>query len=262
MAQINVKDDLYFKAEWFNLLIKLGSADMAIGALVRVWKVAQIYWYPKRELIPIEIWESQQLNSEVINCGLAVHREGGIYARGTEDCCDWMFVQLEKSRKAGLRSAESRKNKTLEDSTQVEKFANYSTCVKNSANSSTQANLITITSVSSNFNKKEEEESPTASLKIPSKILNTIKMNEGYPDTVIEEIRKDAELIFIGKPELDKNWTRFIAHYFKHEKQKIREVILKIAKSEKELSKQKEIDEEFERVALEKKQFSGEFLNA
>lgn len=230
MAQINVKDDLFFKAEWFNLLIKLGSPDMAIGALVRVWKVAQVYWYPKRELIPIEVWKREQLNNEVISCGLAVQREGGIYARGTEECCDWLFAQLEKAKKAGLRSAESRKQKLSNDSTHVEKFANYSTHVEKSANNSTWPNLITIASVIPSFNKEEEGDSSPASLEIPAKILMTIKMNEGYPDDVIEEIRRDAELIFIGKPEVDKNWPRFISHYFKHEKQKIRDRLIDLKK--------------------------------
>jgi hypothetical protein len=66
--------------------------------------------------------------------------------------------------------------------------------------------------------EKETEE-------LPSDILETIKINFGYPDDIIEEFRKEAWLAYQASPRHDKNWKRFAANFFNNHKEKIRKAI-------------------------------------
>lgn len=75
--------------------------------------------------------------------------------------------------------------------------------------------------------KEKEKEKETG--EIPKDILETIKINYQYSNEVIEEVRKDAWLKYIAIDDPQKNWRRFVANYFKHEKDKIRNML--IAKS-------------------------------
>lgn len=80
--------------------------------------------------------------------------------------------------------------------------------------------------------KEKEKEAPADSFEIPLNILNQLKINLAYPDSTIEDIRKDAVLIFLSDQEKYTNWPRFVANYFKHEKPKIEECLRKKSKPE------------------------------
>lgn len=79
-------------------------------------------------------------------------------------------------------------------------------------------------------NKRKEKESETTSdpnFFISNKIMQTLKMVYQYPEEIINEVAKDAWLIYLGDPNPEKNWERFLTHYFKNEKEKIREKLIK-----------------------------------
>ena len=107
MARINIENSLWTRGEWLDLVAKAGSADTAIGSLVRVWIVSQRYWFPKRMPIPAAVWKRERLNDAVIECGLAENREDGIYVRGSEEQFAWLF----EAQIAGQKSGEARKKK-------------------------------------------------------------------------------------------------------------------------------------------------------
>lgn len=107
MARINIEGGLFTRGEWLAMVEILGSADTALGALVRTWLVAQRYWFPNRELIPLDVWRRERLNQAVIESGLAEVRTDGIYVRGSDVQFAWLFDASEK----GKKSAEARKKK-------------------------------------------------------------------------------------------------------------------------------------------------------
>lgn len=117
MARINIENSLFTRGEWLDLLVRVGSADTALGALVRVWIVSQRYWFPKREPIPADIWKREKLNDAVIESGLAEKRDSGIYVRGSEEQFSWLF----EAQIAGQKSGEARKKKSANSSKEPKK---------------------------------------------------------------------------------------------------------------------------------------------
>ena len=94
--------------------------------------------------------------------------------------------------------------------------------------------------------REEEEEEKAAtppvnnSPDIPQDLMVTLKERCMYPEDVIREVANDAWIKFLGNPDKEKNWPRFIAHYFVNEKDSIRNFL--IAKN-KESSKEKTVDD-------------------
>lgn len=80
-------------------------------------------------------------------------------------------------------------------------------------------------------NKDKEAEKEDSS--IPKDIFQIIKTNYQYSDDVIEEVRKDAWLKFVSIEDPKKDWRRFVANYFKFEKDKIRNKLIEMAKPKK-----------------------------
>lgn len=107
MARINVEPNLFTRGEWLALVVATGSPDTALGALVRIWTVAQRFWFPDRKPIPLDVWNRERLNQAVIDCGLAESRTDGIYVRGSEEQFAWLFEASAK----GKKSAAARKAK-------------------------------------------------------------------------------------------------------------------------------------------------------
>lgn len=69
---------------------------------------------------------------------------------------------------------------------------------------------------------------------VPEKIMQVLMTQLMYPVDVINEIAQDAWLIYLGNADPNKNWERFISHYFKNEKEKIRNTALSISNRKKE----------------------------
>ena len=62
--------------------------------------------------------------------------------------------------------------------------------------------------------------------------MQALIVQEQYPKEVITEVAKDAWILFLGSDNKDKKWARFLAHYFRNEKGKIREFLTNKSKSE------------------------------
>ena len=217
MARLNIEDDLYKRGEWMHLILDLKCPDTAIGALVRVWTVAQRYWADGKKLIPIEVWKREKLNDAVLNCGFAEIKKDGIYAIGSEECFAWILEKKECGKLGGIASGEARRSNIEAKRSKVKQSEASASKRTNSeaANPPTPTPTPTLKGL-------REEESPL----IPSDILNTIKVTMQYPDAVIEEVRKDAWIKYNASDRPDKNWRRFIGNYFANEKDKIREMAI------------------------------------
>lgn len=100
MARINVEPGLFTRGEWLQLVVKTGSPDTALGALVRCWMVAQKYWVPDQLPIPENVWKKEALNEAVIDAGLAERRANGVYVAGSADQFDWL-IRLRRASAAG-----------------------------------------------------------------------------------------------------------------------------------------------------------------
>lgn len=106
MARINIEDGIYKDHRFLNLIIKLGSIDTALGAVVRAWSLAQKHFLNEENgrLIPLSEWKKQSISDEIINTGLAEVREKGIYVEGSNEQFSWLL----QKQAAGKKSAESR----------------------------------------------------------------------------------------------------------------------------------------------------------
>lgn len=83
--------------------------------------------------------------------------------------------------------------------------------------------------------EEEEEKAPSAEIKTQTvtsytdrtkkseKVWLTVQMSHGYPREIFDEIEKDAWLIFEASDDPKKEWGRFLSHYLKNEKEKIRD---------------------------------------
>lgn len=108
MARINVEDSLFKEKRFSKLLLKTGDMDRAIGALVRAWALAQKYWLTPSQLVPLEVWEREEINPALLECGFAEKRELGIYVSGSKDQFGWLTQRSEAGKKGGLKTKEKR----------------------------------------------------------------------------------------------------------------------------------------------------------
>lgn len=106
-SRINIESSLWSDDRFVKLCIRLGDEAKAIGNLVMAWKLAQKYWCPNRNPIPLPEFQRAGICREMIDCGLADLRDDGVYIRGAEEHFSWWF----RRSKAGVKSAESRKQK-------------------------------------------------------------------------------------------------------------------------------------------------------
>jgi hypothetical protein len=116
VARLNIEDAIWKDERFQDLMIKTGSRHAAKGMVLELWTLAQEYWFPRRELIPLERIKKSGLQP-VIDVGLAESREGGVYARGSEENFGWLFQRQE----AGQKSAEAKKAKKDIEATTVER---------------------------------------------------------------------------------------------------------------------------------------------
>jgi hypothetical protein len=107
VARINIEDSLWKDERFQDLMIKTGNRHTAKGMLVELWALAQEYWFPERKLIPLERIHRSGLGL-MLEVGLAVDKECGIFAIGTEKAFDWLFQAQER----GKASAKARKKKS------------------------------------------------------------------------------------------------------------------------------------------------------
>lgn len=111
MPRINVEDDLD-KDPRFRTLVRLlqGDDERALGMLFRFWQAAQVRW-KRGELIPEDVFAAGGWEA-ILEAGLAVRRDGGIYARGAEVQFRWLTSRSKAGRSGGISSGETRRKQT------------------------------------------------------------------------------------------------------------------------------------------------------
>lgn len=108
MARINIEDSIYKDLRFLKLFSKCGDMDKAIGSLVRAWSLAQKWWLTEERTIPLSEWESQEINSTLIEVGLAERINDRVRMRGSLEQFSWLTQRSIAGRKGGLATAESR----------------------------------------------------------------------------------------------------------------------------------------------------------
>lgn len=101
MARINIEDSLYQDHRFLSLCIKFGSIETALGAMVRVWSVAQKFYVLDDRKIPREEWVKQGLNDAVIEVGLAENVDGRVRVAGVDEQFKWLLQRIEAGRRGG-----------------------------------------------------------------------------------------------------------------------------------------------------------------
>lgn len=114
MARINIEESLHKDNRFFQLAIKLGGREIAMGCLVYAWAEAQRHYLSHDGHIPKTKWKEQGLNDAIIECGLAEMTDRGIRLKGTDE----QFVWLKQRSKAGKKNRESASAEIIENSSE------------------------------------------------------------------------------------------------------------------------------------------------
>jgi hypothetical protein len=109
LARINIEDSLFKEVGFTELAILLGSRTMALGALMEAFMLAQEHYLNEENdrLIPLSEWKRNKIRPEVIESGMAVLLEKGVYVRGSKEQFLWLIQKAEAGRKGGLKRAEN-----------------------------------------------------------------------------------------------------------------------------------------------------------
>lgn len=109
MARINLDETYWGDPRRSRLLVAIGCVFKADGAVINAWKLAEHYWVPRREVIPMSAWTGAGFPMELITCGFAREESGGIYVSGTKEKFAWRFERKEAGKLGGRNSAKTRK---------------------------------------------------------------------------------------------------------------------------------------------------------
>jgi hypothetical protein len=108
MARINVEDSIYTDLRFYKLLNLFNyDADKAIGCLVRAWRVGQPIWKETKLGIPLDVWKTQQLRNEIIECGLARIEGDRIWLNGANEAFKFLEEFENRQSKGGKARANS-----------------------------------------------------------------------------------------------------------------------------------------------------------
>ncbi len=115
MARINIEDTLYRDNRFCELVIKLGSKEAAVGALVCAWSVAQSYYLTNGGKIPIPVWKQQKLREEILQVELAAISDGEfIYLSGTEEQFKWLKQKQEAPLGKRSKASKTRRDPSID----------------------------------------------------------------------------------------------------------------------------------------------------
>jgi len=110
VARINVEDDLFKDQRFFELASKIGGVQNALGAIVWAFIVAQKHYKNEASdrLIPLSEWKRQLCSDYLIEAGLAIEKEKGVYVCGSDEQFSWITQRVEAGRKGGLAKGAKR----------------------------------------------------------------------------------------------------------------------------------------------------------
>ena len=217
MARINIEDQLFTDGRFIQLVNKHGNIK-AIGMMVMAYRLAQTYWVKNRSLIPSEIFLFNESFSDIVAVGLAEKRDDKIYVCGSKEQFDWVLIRSENGKKGGRPKTKSKPNDNLNITKDEPKY-NLSEPNDNPQSQSQSQSQSQV--VVEDDHKKETEE-----------VWNQIQYSFGYPRDLFDEVVKDAYLIFLTQAPETRKWKRFLSHYFKNEKEKIRLKLAELSNKE------------------------------
>ena len=85
---------------------------MAKGILIELFQLAQEFWFPSRQLIPLDRFEAAGLPAVLYAPGgLCEIRGASVYVRGSDKAFSWLFEKSEAGKVGGRNSAIVRKEK-------------------------------------------------------------------------------------------------------------------------------------------------------
>lgn len=100
MARINLDDKLFKEQGFQDLMIAVGNRRMAKGIVWELYVLAQKFWFPDRLPIPLDVFKAAEFPEVLYSAnGLCELREGGVYARGSEEQFKWLFQKSEAGKK-------------------------------------------------------------------------------------------------------------------------------------------------------------------
>lgn len=97
MARINIEDSLYFDPRFKALSESLGNEWMAIGCLVKLWRLAQEQ-HKRGKLITNSQFKLAGFPEAIFECEFAKKTAEGIYVNGTERHLSWLRKRVESGR--------------------------------------------------------------------------------------------------------------------------------------------------------------------
>lgn len=93
-------------------MIAVQSRHMAKGILIELFQLAQEFWFPSRQLIPLDRFEAAGLPAVLYAPGgLCEIRGDSVYVRGSDNAFSWLFEKSEAGKIGGRNSAVARKEK-------------------------------------------------------------------------------------------------------------------------------------------------------
>ena len=110
MSRININDKLWADPRFDALKIMVGNEFVAIGLVVKAFRMAQEFWSDGEKLIPLETWKIYPFES-LEKSGLAEITEAGVYVKGSKDNFDWLLKKRAAARAGGLKSVQTRQEK-------------------------------------------------------------------------------------------------------------------------------------------------------
>lgn len=107
MARINIEDKLLSDPRFILASAEIGDREATIGIAYSFFRIAQSYWFPKKELIPEKLFKLMRGADVWIKFGLAEERDGSFYICGSEGQFEWLFQKSQ----AGTKGSHTRWNK-------------------------------------------------------------------------------------------------------------------------------------------------------
>ena len=217
MARINIEDQLFTDGRFIQLANKHGNIK-AIGMMVMAYRLAQTYWLKDRSLIPCDIFMFNESFDDIVAVGLAEKTGDKIYVCGSREQFDWVLIKTENGKKGGRPKTKTKPNDNLNvtETKPNDKLTEPKRNPQSQSQSQTQSQVV----VGDDHEKETEE------------VWNQVQYSFGYPRDLFDEVVKDAYLIFLTQDPETRKWKRFLSHYFKNEKEKIRLKLAELSNKE------------------------------
>ncbi len=111
MARINI-EECWWTDPRRKLLAKLvGDENAADGLAIQMWRLAQEFWGRGQKRVPLEIFETIEAASKLIEAKLAIVEADSVYVRGSSQYLDWINDKRRAGQEGGKQSAKVRAKK-------------------------------------------------------------------------------------------------------------------------------------------------------